>query len=341
MTKSNWWFSPLILGDKGNDLLPGATTYSTPSSAAIKKASSFSVDMRRVFVNRSLDYKEGWKRLLPAEVLQKISKMTNDLLIVSSFQTGTSPTVQRIHYLRKEQEINEVLGDFTKTLVCSFSDFQDGHITLRTQVFDVDDYDEARNFVKSVSAIAGGVSGSFPVIAPYVAVGGSIATSLTELINQIDAHDVIIDSNLRLVIGQERTGYNLLQTGHWVCFEVPQDDGLVLDSNMGIVQKSTGRPFTDCSYTIYSIKAVEAQEPNWEIDQKVAKLLSELEGKGNSGKAPIEFLRDTMEGYNKFKKIKRYQELERKGADMTPEEKAVFEKLEGDESIRDFVRNES
>jgi hypothetical protein len=47
--------------------------------------------MRRVFVNRSLDYNEGWKRLLPEEILEVLSKRTNDLLVVSSFQTCTRP----------------------------------------------------------------------------------------------------------------------------------------------------------------------------------------------------------------------------------------------------------
>ena len=47
--------------------------------------------MRRLFDNRSLDYNEGWKRLLPEEILEVLSKRTNDLLVVSSFQKGIRP----------------------------------------------------------------------------------------------------------------------------------------------------------------------------------------------------------------------------------------------------------
>jgi hypothetical protein len=81
------------------------------------------------------------------------------------------------------------------------------------------------------------------------------------------------------------------------------------------------------SYAVYSIRAQEAEEPEWEIDQRVAKLLSELEGKGNSGKAAIEFVRDTIEAYSKFKKLQRIQELQDKST-RTKEEEDLFEEVE-------------
>ena len=84
------WYSPYIISDKGNDLIPGAKAYSDPS-ATIRKASTFILDMRKVFDNRSLDYNEGWKRLLPEETLEVLSKRTNDLLVVSSFQKVIRP----------------------------------------------------------------------------------------------------------------------------------------------------------------------------------------------------------------------------------------------------------
>ena len=93
MTNSKWWyFAVYIISDKGNDLIPGAKAY-PDDSTAIRKASTFSLDMRKLFVNRSLDYNEGWTRLLPEEILEVLSKRTNDLLIVSSFQTRPPPKV--------------------------------------------------------------------------------------------------------------------------------------------------------------------------------------------------------------------------------------------------------
>ena len=48
-----------------------------------------------------------------------------------------------------------------------------------------------------------------------------------------------------------------------------------------------GGPFIDGSYSVYSIRKVDNQEPFWKIDQKIAKLLSELDGKGNSSRPPL------------------------------------------------------
>jgi hypothetical protein len=77
--------------------------------------------------------------------------------------------------------------------------------------------------------------------------------------------------------------------------------------NMDIYHREPqGEPFVDGSYAVYSIRKVDYQEPFWKIDQKVAKLLSELDGKGNSSRAPVDFPRNTMEGYTRFRKIQRY-----------------------------------
>jgi hypothetical protein len=224
-------------------------------------------------------------------------------------------------------------------LVCSFADFQDNHITLQTQVYDVDSYDKIKDLVSDLASMSGNVAVTFPVIAPFIAAGGSVASSILELVNQLDRHDKIMESNLRLEIAEESTGSQLLQTGHWVYFERPQaEKALKLDPNLQVRDANTGTVFDGCSYAIFTVRREETQEPNWEIDQKVAKLLSELNGKGNSGKAAIEFLRDTMDGHNKFKKLKRIEELENIGADKRSEEEIdLLSKLKSDESLKPFL----
>jgi uncharacterized sodium:solute symporter family permease YidK len=89
--------------------------------------------------------------------------------------------VQRIHYLKKGQKINQIVGDFFKTLVYSFNDFKDNHITLQTLVYDIDQSNDAKDLVDSASSLAGNISVTFPVVAPYVAIGTSI-TKLTNLL---------------------------------------------------------------------------------------------------------------------------------------------------------------
>ena len=152
---------------------------------------------------------------------------------------------------------------------------------------------------------------------------------------------------MRLDVADNSTGYQVLQTGHWICFDQPEEEGsLILKPNMDIYHKESqagegggggGRPFIDACYAVYSIRKVDYQEPFWEIDQKIAKLLSELDGKGNSSRAPIDFLRDTMEGYTAFKKIQRYFELQSKGQRKTPEEEELFKKLGEDLAIKPYL----
>jgi hypothetical protein len=98
-----------------------------------------------------------------------------------------------------------------------------------------------------------------------------------------------------------------------------------------------GKPFIEGSYAVYSIRKVDYQEPLWEIDQKIARLLSELDGKGNSSRAPVDFLRDTMEGYTAFRKIQRYYELQSKGNRRTPEEEQLINKLVQDATIKPYL----
>ena len=131
-----------------------------------------------------------------------------------------------------------------------------------------------------------------------------------------------------------------------------------IDSNLRIKGD-----FNNSNYAIFSIKKEEAQEPQWELSQKIATLLSELNGKGSSGKAAIEFLRETMDGYTKYKKITRHQELSSKyklfkdamkeaekkqGREKTEaeekarklfsaEEENQIKKLEMDDNIKDFI----
>jgi hypothetical protein len=343
MTKSRWWFSPLKIDDTGNELLPSAHKVHEKSEK-LNNASAFSVDMRRVFVNKSYDKNDGLRKYAPDKLKEFFHKAesTNDLLIISNFQTGTAPIVQRIHYLKKGQKINQIVGDFFKTLVCSYPDFKDNHITLQTQVYDLDQYDGAKDLVDSATSLAGNISVTFPVVAPYVAMGTEIAKGLTNLLERLDAHDSIIDSNLRLDVADDSTGYQVLQTGHFICFDDTREDALILKPNMDIYHKDPqGGPFIDGSYAVYSIRKVDYQEPFWEIDQKVAKLLSELDGKGNSSRAPVDFLRDTMEGYTSFRKIQRYYELQTKGKRRTPEEEQLFNKLAQDETIKPYLTTTS
>lgn len=339
----HWWYHPLHIStnDEQNKLLPNATEYygadeKEKSAAKIASASEFSIELTSVFVDKSYDDE---RRMF----LRERGK-TNDLLVVTTYQTGTSPPVQRVHYFKEGQEIGVVLRDLFKSLVCSFSDFKDSHVILQPQVYDIDKYDDIKEGLARIFSVAQNVVVAFPVFAPYVAMGKTIGESLTTLLENMDEHDMIMDSNLKLRISDERTGANLLQTGHWIYFDEPQKPGLRLSPNLDLLNED-GTRFRKCSYVLYSIRKQQAQEPNWEVDQKVAKLLSELNGKGASGRAPIDFLRETIEGYSNYKKLKRFVELkDKKTRDVLSEdEQSLMDRLKSDlagvSGVSDFVKD--
>ena len=82
MTESLWWFSPLKINENGNDLLPSAHKVDEKSEK-LNNASAFSIDMRRVFVNKSYDKDEGFRKYTPEKLkeLFHVGANTNDLLI--------------------------------------------------------------------------------------------------------------------------------------------------------------------------------------------------------------------------------------------------------------------
>ncbi len=326
--QSNWFFAPYKLNDTVTELILSPTKL-VIGSELITKAMSFNIRMNGVFVSKSYDDGEGFL---------KKRRNTNDLLVLTSFQTGTDPTVDRIHLYQPKLEYGQWVGDFFKSLVCSFSDFKSSNVTIRTRVHDIDDFDKYKETLTSVSEASGSISVTFPVIAPFAAVALPAIKGIVNMIDSLDDHESIIDSNLQLSISEENTGAKILQTGHWIYFNKPQDEGLKLNPTLQVLDRNnkSNELFKECDYVVYSIMAEEAQEPEWETDQKVAKLLSELGGKGNSGKSAVEFVRDTVEGYSKFKKLNRIKELEEK-ADKTEVEKALLEKLKADKSIEPFL----
>lgn len=211
---TEWWFAPVKVGD-GIELLSGATKYSDDESK-IGNASPLSMYLRGAYVNKSLD--KNWKRE---------STGTNDLLILTNFQVGTQPTVQVFHYYKEKQKTNEYVGNFFNTRICSFEDFKDKHITLQIKVYDVDRHDRLKNFLgmitQNVNDNAAQLTQAFPAIASYIPFA-SAATSMIKLIDELDSDDLIMESqpNLRLEITNPQEGSNLLQSGHWICFDESQ-----------------------------------------------------------------------------------------------------------------------
>ncbi len=314
MAAQSWWGTGLQIG-AGIELRD--LTQAFPGEEVFREAQKLTIRMRRVCIREDLD---GFMR------------GDNDLAIATTYQFGPEPPVQRLHFLRNGVPLG-CEGDFFDDFILSVRDFKDRIVTLRFQVYDVDGV--SANLIDEIQGVAQSVAVTFPVTAPIAGIAGFGAPALLKLVNGLDDHDRIIDKRLKLEIRAPGTGHNLLQPGYFVCFSQPVEAGLRLSSSLN-VERADGSEFTDFSYGVLQVTRTDERFAEVEIDQKIAKLLSELDGKGQSGKAPIEFLRDTLSGYANFRKLRRVTELKAKDP-RTGDEEALLQELLEDEAISDYT----
>jgi hypothetical protein len=328
--QSNWWFVPEKLNDTLTKLiLPPDEIHL--DSKEIKKASPLTIYLHSVYVTTSRDSENRIR-----SKFKERRGTTNDIFICTTHKTGNTTKVQRIHYYKQKEPAGKLLSNFFDSVIYSASDFKNDIITLNLQVYDIDNYDKYKDILSAIAGMGNSLAVNFPALSPFTAVAVPGVSGILSLVDNIDSHDKIIDDSLRIEIGEPNTGLTLLQTGNYVYFSEPQDDGLQF-SNTKIVVDSSGNSFSTCDYAVISIRATEIQEINdWEKDQKAAKLMSELQGKGSSGKAAVDFVKDTVEGYNNFRKLQRIQELQNK-KDITPEEKVLLDKLTNEPELKPYL----
>jgi hypothetical protein len=102
------------------------------------------------------------------------------------------------------------------------------------------------------------------------------------------------------------------------------------------VTSEGGTLYEEQSYAVLEISREFVDEPNREVDHKVAKLVAELNGKGHSKKAALDFLRDTLGVYTSYKKISRVQQLQSE-AELSPDEQALLDDLLKDDDVAEVL----
>jgi len=336
-----WLYSPEKIDIKGSSLVSVPTVEIKKKSKLINKASELSVLLRRVFVHKSFDPPEklGWFKNPKGE------GTTNDLLIVTEYQAGKNPNVQRFHSFLMNRKKRILEGPFGKSTVCSFSDFNGQYLLLKPRIYDMDHYDGIISGIDQASKVLDKFAGLFPVFgSAIIKTATPIAKAIFQLVDALDTNEQIIDQTLRLYVKGKSAfrggaGFDLLQTGHYVCFSKEPKKELKLTRQRKILLSSSGKEYKASSYVIYSIVKKASEEPEEEIDQKVANLLSELNGDGKDRtKKAVEFLSETIDGYNNFKKLNRINELTAKPEKkLSTDEKNLLKKLQKDKKIKTVI----
>jgi len=259
----------------------------------------------------------------------------NDLLVVTKFQFGSEPPLDRLHYMGSDDPTGWQ-GDFFRDTILSVRDLTKEELTVRVQVYDVDGVDSG--LVDAVASVSSHAAVTFPQLTPYAAAAGLGVRPVVELVNNVDDHDVILDSRMKLEIAEPRTRTTLLQPGYFVHFDGEVPDPVTLGRDLR-VRTEDGAEYTDGSYAVLEVRREFVESRDWEIDQKAAKLIAELDGKGQSGKAPLEFLEDTLAVYSDHRRLDRAEELRSK-EDLSPDEEALLEELRNDPDLRPFLQTE-
>lgn len=293
-----------------------ATDYS--SAEPFRKAQPMTVRLRGINIGENYD---------------GMLRGTNDLMVVTKFQLGDEPPVERLHFM--EQDVG--LGwhdDFFHSVVYSTQDYSGKRLTLQLRVYDVDNVNE--ELIGSAKQLSEHAAGLFPQLAPYLGVVNFAVGPVVELVNNIDEHDKILNDQVTLEPPREnRDGIKELKPGYMVCSEEKIGEEATLEDSLRI-QSSGGGETQKESYAVFGIVRDNLVDRQYEINQRAAKLIAELKGKGQSKNSSVHFLQETLDVYSKFRKLERARELQASETRSNAEQQ-LLEKLKSDPELAPYL----
>jgi hypothetical protein len=253
----------------------------------------------------------------------------NDLIVVTKTRFGSEPPVRRLHDLRREVEPGWK-SDFLYDVLLSVRDFSDKRLTVEVQVYDVDGVPEW--LVDRVGELAPLTEIVLPVLAPAADLPNMSGEKLLQLVDNVADHDPIIDQQITLEKDARDDRQPQLQPCYLVCFgDSGPDEECVLETDRR-VYTADGTPY-DGDYAVLELEREQYETRERELGHKAAKLMTELNGKGQSDeKAAVDFLMETMASYENYSKLKRAKELQAKD-DRTQAEQNLLEDLQSNDEI--------
>lgn len=258
---------------------------------------------------------------------------TNDLMIVTKLQLGDEPPVERLHFMKKDVGLGWH-DDFFHSVVYSTPDYSGKRLTLQLRVYDVDKVNQ--ELIGSVKQLSDRTAGLFPQLAPYLGVVNFAVGPVVELVNNIDEHDEILNDQVTLEPPREnREGIKVLKPGYLVCSKGTIEEDATLGDNLRI-QSPGGSEKTKGSYAVFGIVRDNLVDRQYEINQRAAKLIAELKGKGQSENSPIHFLQETLDTYGKFRKLQRARELKDSDA-LSDAEKQRLDELKSNPELAPYL----
>lgn len=234
----------------------------------------------------------------------------------------------------KDSLLNEVLF--------STRDFPARPVAITVQVYEIDGIsDRVIDGVRQVLRQGKNAAAvTYPVLAP-LASGLEIAVpEFLDLMNHLDDHDPILDRRIRFDKPEDEpaAGDRLLQPGYYVLFRHPVERTLHLNRDLQVVDEN-GNRFTETSYAVLEAdrQFFEGSTFNQVINQKAAKLMNQVNGRGQSDtKSSLDFLQDTLRAYTVTRKLERLRELQEKN-ELSSAERRLRDDLKEELAENDTV----
>jgi hypothetical protein len=269
----------------------------------IVDANSFSVSLLAFRVHEDL---ENWLR------------GGNDLLLISRTSIGEDQAVRRIHFYEENVSPGEFINNIFAETIHLEEDFSELDRTyMKFELYEIDrDTGNRQAIVDAFSTLAQSIGAIFPAAAPYAFGASVVVQAIEELISIFEKNVPIVNDEVAFYSGENiRFGRAPLQEGTFVQFAHNVDaQDWKLEASGRVVD--SGGSDVPHSYLIFQVSKESFLTPKYVENQKVAKLLEQIENDANNGpKETIEFLKDTIQGYADFKKIERYYDLKRKQED--------------------------
>ncbi|SDJ11421.1 hypothetical protein SAMN04488540_10543 [Ferrimonas sediminum] len=328
--QAKWWYVNPNLIDGYGSLLPPSTPMADGNQRYFRDANKLRLTVEGAWVR---DDKDGWP------------KGSNDLVIASRFRIGKKPPITKLHLYRPDVPEKTWEPVAFHPEIFATNDFResDGEIALQLNIYDEDGLrDDAQQQLNQ--ALDGSTSAfalAFPVFAPYASLTAGVGRAMAALVDKLDEHDELIKGKIRLSVNKPANQpFDHLQPGLLVCFASSVDaSSLLLGSDRKIYYQDQGthKLYQEKSYCVIRIDRDGPSAPEFEINQSMATLLTEIElGKGSKGTQALVHLRETLEAYTTFKRLKRHNELQGK-ASRSEEENQLLDELKSDPKLAPYI----
>lgn len=295
----------------------------------IRKAQNFTVSLKACVISKKLD-----------------ARSNNDILILTQSCLGDRPVVERVHFWEKDVSPGELSKDIFAENVFLTGDYSgDERLWIKWIVMEIDTDDtERQRTIENLKVINQQFGAAFPILVPYTGFGTLMIETIHKLFKSLRRNTPVLSLPFALYPTEDEPDYLSapLQRGVYVLFDrdvygqaYKLDDGGVVWSEEDRRVNQMEEPL---SYIVFTVNPKKTIAPENLDGQKIATLLSQIEGReSNDSRPTLDFLKETVGAYSKFNRLKRFYELKDKSSRTLEEENLMLE-IKNDPGIKPLIQ---